>query len=73
MTSIDNRVSEYIIVTDEPDETDMDIKLTERYAIHLDFQWLWNERISPGELDPSLSNNTLDPQLTPWFTCKYRF
>lgn len=73
VTGLNNQVNEYIIVTDEPDESDLDIKLTDRYALRLDFQWLWNDHISPFVLDSGHMSDPSDEQLIPWITCKYNF
>lgn len=73
VTGFNNQVNEYVIVTNEPDESDLDIKLTDRYALRLDFQWLWNDHISLLGIDSVQTNDTLDEQLIPWITCKYRF
>jgi hypothetical protein len=73
VTGLNNLIDEYIIVTNEPDETELDIRLTDRYTLCLDFQWIWNDHISPAEMDSTLINDGLHPQLTPWITCKYRF
>ena len=74
VTGFNNQVNEYIIVTDEPEEADLDIKLSGRYAIHFDFQWLWNDLgSSMNENPPYFWNEWAEQPMTPWFTCKYKF
>ncbi len=73
VTGLNNQVNEYIIVTNEPDESDLDIKLTDRYALRLDFQWLWNDHISPLVIDAGKTIDISEEQLIPWITCKYSF
>jgi hypothetical protein len=72
IVGLHNTISEYVIVVDEPAESDMGIKLTDRYAISLDFQWLWDEPRSRAETDQDFGTYETMP-LTPWFICNYRF
>lgn len=51
---------------------DNDIELNDRYALELDFQWLWYEREDLDFLKREVNEETFIP-LTPWFICKYRF
>lgn len=73
VSGLNNHVSEYVIVSDEPDTSELDIKLTDRYAIRLDFQWLWSDRFSSGEKLLYVGEDETAPPAAPWFTCLYRF
>jgi hypothetical protein len=69
---INNEMGEYIIVTDDPRESDLDIKITDRYAIKLDFQWLWNKQTESNTV--TYFDDEDNPYVTaPWVTLKYRF
>lgn len=66
-----NQTNEFVISLENPTQDEMDIHLSDRYAIELDLQWLWYER---GDLkkEENMSEVT-DSALAPWFICKYRF
>lgn len=68
----DNKLVSHFVYLDEPEETNLDIDLNNRYTIQLDFEWLWDDTESPqiyyqGNRDDSESG------LAPWMICKYRF
>jgi hypothetical protein len=47
----------------------MDIHLTNHYALRLDFKWIWER-----SFNTSLTNYNEDGvPMVPWITCKYRF
>lgn len=71
---LDNHHYDYIIPLDAPiaDEATVDIRISKRYALQLDFDWLWESTI---DIDPgrtSVDEDTIPP-LIPWMMCKYRF
>jgi len=71
---LDNQHYDYVIALDEPlAEANLDITISKRYAVQLDFDWLWGTA-SYTRLD---YNNSVDedkiPPLVPWMLCKYRF
>lgn len=66
-----NHTNEFIISLDDPTQDNTDIKLSDRYAIKLDLQWLWYEA-EDIKKEESVSEITTSP-LAPWFICKYRF
>lgn len=70
---MDNQLDEYIVILDPAPSSNMiDIPLTDRYVINLDFQWL---------LGPSAEFETADADgrpdqyfsATPWMMCTYKF
>lgn len=69
-----NHTKEFVLSLDDLEsEKDTGIRLTDRYAIEIDLQWLWYEFE-----DLNLNRRANDPNdpstpLTPWFICKYRF
>jgi len=66
-----NQAKEFVFSLDDPTQKDMDIRISDRYAIELDLQWLWFEKE-----DVKKDESTLEPlnlRLTPWLLCKYRF
>ena len=70
---LDNKFFEYIIPLDEPTaETNLDIRISKRYALQLDFDWLW-ESDSESYLDYNPADKETIPPLAPWMLCKYRF
>jgi hypothetical protein len=70
---LDNKYHEYIVALDDPaTETSLDIQISKKYAVQLDFEWLWDSDDSPLLLDDNAIENTM-PALTPWMLCKYRF
>jgi hypothetical protein len=57
---------------DTQNESDLDIYLSDRYAIRLGLQWLaWQDRNQPTE-NPWADDLEPTP-LIPWLTCRYRF
>ena len=69
---LDDRLVEVVINLDAPIETDMDIHLTNRYTLELEFEWLWNLN-DQEEAHLEAEATSEEPQLTPWMLCKYRF
>jgi hypothetical protein len=68
----DDKFIEYVVNLDDPAETDLDIRINNRYAIQLDFEFLWDTDESP-EIYVQSYTEPADPPLTPWMLCKYRF
>lgn len=71
---LDNQHHDYIIAIDEPlAEANLDIRISKRYAVQLDFDWLWGS-VSDTRMDYT---NSVDedkiPPLIPWMLCKYCF
>ena len=71
---LDNQHHDYIISLDEPlAEANLDIRISKRYAVQLDFDWLWGS-VSDTRMDYT---NSVDedkiPPLIPWMLCKYCF
>lgn len=67
-----NHCNDVIIVLDDTPKED--IELSDRYAINLDFQWLWYEREDLNLIqNETFENHDSVLPLTPWFICKYRF
>ncbi|KJS32143.1 MAG: hypothetical protein VR64_08545 [Desulfatitalea sp. BRH_c12] len=68
-----NQVNEFAVSLENPANTDMDIHLSDRYALKLDLQWLfYEEEDSAGETGFEYSENVVPP-LSPWAIIKYRF
>jgi hypothetical protein len=72
MQGLDNQFKEFVVPLDHPCEGNMDIELSDRYAVQFDFEWLWS-----GEAGTSGAAMTDEaytaPSLVPWMLCKYRF
>jgi hypothetical protein len=66
-----NHTNEFVISLEDPTQDERDIRLSDRYALELDLQWLWYEA-EDFKKKESLSEVTSSP-LAPWFICKYRF
>lgn len=67
-----NQAREFVIsLEDLTAQENMDIRLSDRYAINLDLQWLWYEKedLNTEEFAP----DPLNVNLAPWILCKYRF
>lgn len=67
-----NHSNEFVISLDDLTERNTDIHLSDRYALNIDFQWLW---YSPEDFE-TMSDETaeeIQAPLTPWVLCKYRF
>ncbi len=65
-----NHINEVFFALDNSE--DKDIHINDRYAIELDFQWLWYEQEDLIFLKKE-DKEEEDIPLTPWFICKYRF
>jgi len=70
---LDNQRHDYIIALDERlTEANLDIRISKRYTVQLDFDWLWG-----SATESQIDNNPVDedkiPPLVPWMLCKYRF
>jgi hypothetical protein len=69
---LNSQLGEFIVVLNPMSDQQMDIPISDRYALRVDFKWLWNQGSDNSELyyqDPDDSGSLL----TPWLTCKYRF
>jgi hypothetical protein len=69
---LDNSFVEMVIRIDEPTETNLDIRLNNRYTLQLEFDWLLNMEETPRFYEEA-KHMSEDPLLTPWMMCKYRF
>lgn len=69
---LDDKFIEYVVNLDDPTETDLEIHLNNRYAIQLDFEFLWDSDES-SEIYVESYTDPADPLLVPWMLCKYRF
>ena len=69
---LDDQLVEVVINLDTPTETDLDIRISNRYALQLEFEWLWNLEDQEG-LHTDVEVLSEDSALTPWMLCKYRF
>ncbi len=71
INGIGNHVNEIVVFLDDLTDTDLDIQLTENYAVRLDLQWLWSQEFTLFEPEPLDRQNP--PLLSPLVSCKYRF
>lgn len=67
-----NHSNEFFVSLDDLTQRNTDIHLSDRYAVNIDFQWLW---YSHEDLNLLVSETPEEIQtpLTPWVLCKYRF
>jgi hypothetical protein len=72
---LNRQIGEFVIALDSYNDEDLDIPLNDRYALRLDFKWLWNQDNAAGSA--LFAQHDFDessgPPLSPWLTCKYRF
>ena len=70
---LNNNSNEYVIVLDDPEEKKLDIPLSDRYTLRLDFNWLW-ETGTLFQIDhPDDSFGDKIVPLAPWMTYTLRF
>lgn len=69
---LNNQTQEYLVVLDDPTDKDLDIHLSDRYAIGVDLLQLWDDTSSLTSEGQHSANPEMTP-LTPWMTYKYRF
>ena len=69
---LNNQLNEFMVPIDTPNEGNMDIHLSDRYAVQFDFEWLWNTDADMAAAATS-SEACTAPSLAPWMVCKYRF
>ncbi len=69
---LDNQLMEYRVPIDSPSEGNLDIQLSDHYAIQFDFDWLWNTDADISDFAVS-DDTSAAPSLAPWMLCKYRF
>ena len=67
-----NHKNEFVISLDDLMQHNTDINLSDRYALNIDFQWLWYSREDVGIISGENLDEVQAP-LTPWVLCKYRF
>lgn len=72
MQGLDNQFNEFVVPLDHPCEGNMDIELSDRYAVQFDFEWLWTGEAGTSAAAITDEVNTA-PSLAPWMLCKYRF
>ena len=69
---LNSQLGQFIVLLNPSSEQQMDIPINARYALRLDFRWLWeqgSDNTAANFQDP----DDLSSPLTPWLTCKYRF
>jgi hypothetical protein len=70
---LNNQTNVYIVALDAaPTQSTIDIRITDRYAINLDFQWLLGSN-SESEMELTDDHLTQKPPIIPWMMCTYRF
>ena len=67
-----NHSNEFVISLDDLTQRNTDINLSDRYALNIDFQWLWYSREDVGMNSGEPLEEVQAPP-TPWVLCKYRF
>jgi len=67
-----NHSNEFVVSLDDLLQRDLDINLSDRYAVKIDFQWLWYSREDVVMIN-SETQEEIQAPLTPWVLCKYRF
>lgn len=71
---LNNQHYDYIVPLDDPDcESNLNIKISKRYALQLDFEWLWDATIDIASDRNLPTSENLIPPLVPWMVCQYRF
>jgi type 1 fimbria pilin len=71
---LDNKLYEYIIALDEPaDETNVGFRISKKYTLKLDFEWLWDSATGSQIGNNQLADEDTIPLLVPWIVCNYRF
>jgi hypothetical protein len=69
-----NYTKEYVFSLDHLESAESaGIRLTDRYAIEVDLQWLWYEFEDLDFLNTRDGAQTAATPLAPWFMCKYKF
>lgn len=71
---LNSQLGEFFISLNPCSDQQMDIPISDRYALRIDFKWLWNQRNTDSEMHffQDVEDGFGTP-LTPWLTCKYRF
>ena len=70
---LDNKYYDCIVnLDDDAVGTNLDIEISKKYAVQLDFEWLWDSD-NGAQLDHEIANEDIIPPLSPWMLCKYRF
>ena len=72
MQGVDDQLWEYIVTLDNPADEDLGIQISDRYALQLDFEWLWN-RESQADIYYDLNQESAEPTPAPWMLWKYNF
>lgn len=68
---LNDRVRVEVVSLDDLLESNMEIPISERYALMLDFQWLVG---TDDTLDAETHRQSIvDTELAPWLICNYRF
>ena len=70
---LDNKYHECLVSLDGiSSENDLDIQISKKYAVQIDFEWLWDSD-TKTYLSPERPQDEADTPLEPWMLCKYRF
>ncbi|MBI5062292.1 MAG: hypothetical protein HZB87_02140 [Desulfatitalea sp.] len=67
-----NHSNEFVVSMDDLTHRNTDIYLSDRYAVNIDFKWLWYSQEDLGTI-ASETPAEIQAPLTPWVLCKYRF
>ncbi len=71
---LNNQHYDYVIALDEPaTEANLDITISKKYAVQLDFDWLWGSGFDTRMGYYNSVDEDKIPPLVPWMLCKYRF
>jgi hypothetical protein len=73
ITGLNKQIGEFVIALDTYNDDDMDLRLSDHYALRLDFKWLWDADNDASNMYIKRDTEEFSPTLTPWLTCKYRF
>jgi hypothetical protein len=72
ITGLNYPHAEIVFRVDTPNESDLDIFLTEHYAIRIGLEWLKIQE-QPSDADTIWFDANPSGPLVPWITCKYHF
>ena len=70
---LNRQLGEFVVTLNPTEQQRLDIHFGDRYAVRLDFKWLWDQERRDSQIYVQQDPNDFQTPLTPWMTCRYRF
>ncbi len=73
---MDDELWEYVVTLEEPMDDSLGFRISDRYSLQFDFEWLWNTDVDAdaySTLDSDFDGRPDTTPMAPWLLCRYHF